>query len=251
MTKIFLSYSHQDAGGLANFLHERLTGCGYDIWMDNYDLQLGTNFPKAISDALEQSGDFIVLLTRAALQSDWVNDEINMAMAARCRILPIVVDDLKAEEIPLYLRKINFLPMRSKEDWISLDRLVNGLSDGKKIPRVYNLSGHVDITVRGVLVLGHSRFEMANLPTPNSVIEAARKLAEESIPFIKSGSGIVPPGHPVLASAMLAFLLGAVNQMPLLFYTYKSEGIFGISGDNFINLQDLRDEGFVYRSSSS
>jgi hypothetical protein len=102
-----------------------------------------------------------------------------------------------------------------------------------------------------VLVLGHSRFEMADLSTPKSVCDTARKLAEESIPYIKSGAGIVPPGHAALASATLAFLLGAVNQMPRLFYTYKSEGVFGISGENFVNLQDLRDEGFAFRSRSS
>jgi hypothetical protein len=250
MNKIFISYSHKDGGEIAEFLHERLTGCGYDVWKDSHDLALGTNFPKAISDALEATSDFIVLLTRASLQSDWVNDEINMAMTARCKVLPILVDQIPADEIPLYLRKINFMQMKSIEDWQALNRLVDSLEGGKVIPRVYNLSGHSHIAVNGVLILGHSRFEKADLATPESVISAARKLAEEALPYIKAGAEIVPPGHPAMATVMLAFLLGSNNAMPRMFHTHPSDGIFGIHGDRYIKLQDIRDQGFSYRSDS-
>src|SRR5262249_28203065 len=86
MNNIFISYSHKDGEEIAEFFHERLTGCGYDVWKDSHNLQVGKKFPRAISDAVEKTNDFIVLLTKAALQSDWVDNEINMAMTAGCNV---------------------------------------------------------------------------------------------------------------------------------------------------------------------
>ena len=248
MTKIFISYARSDGEKLAEFLHKRLTGCGYDVWKDSHDLEVGRNFPGGISDALETANDFIILVSPAALRSEWVNNEVNMAMAARSRILPIVFDVVNNDDIPLMLRTKNYVLMKGTEDWQALIRIVDSLEGGKNIPRVYNLSGHADIMVRDLLVLGHSPFEKADLPTPDSVVEKARKLAQEAWPYLKSGAGIVPPGHPALATAVLAYLLGTENQMPRLYYTYRVEEKFGISGDRFVDLQGLRDEGFEYRS---
>src|SRR5215217_5468810 len=104
MRQIFISYAHADASVVAELLYARLTGAGYAVWKDDHSLFLGRNFPSAIANAIGEHDYFLVLLSAAALQSDWVEDEINMATVARRPIIPIVLADL---EIPLYLRRIH------------------------------------------------------------------------------------------------------------------------------------------------
>jgi hypothetical protein len=248
MTRIFLSYSHKDASELAELLYIRLTGCGYEVFKDDHSLPLGTSFPRAISNAVGQQDYFVVLLSAAALESEWVQKEIDMATVAQRQIIPIVLEEL---EIPLYLKTIQCLEMRAgTNDWLALHKLVNHLNNGKSIPRVYNMSGHKDIEVNGVLVLGHSDFGHVDLSNSLSISDTARKMAESALPFIRqAGAGIVPHGHPALACSILAYLLGTTNQMPTLFYTHPLENRkFGISGDRSISLQDIRNQGFEYRS---
>lgn len=247
MNRIFLSYAHKDASEVAEWLYIRLTGCGYEVWKDNHSLPLGSSFPKEISNAVGQQEYFIVLLSAASMASAWVQDEIDIAKVARRQIIPIMLEEV---EVPLYLRTIQCLEMRAGiNDWRALHQLVNHLGNGQSIPRVYNMSGHKDIEVNGVLMLGHSEFGHVDLSDPKSIADTAQTMAEAALPFIKeAGAGVVPHGHPALACCILAHLLGTTNQMPPLFYTYRLDnGKFGISGDRFVSLQNIRDLGFEYR----
>lgn len=247
MNRIFISYAHKDASEVAEWLYRRLTGCGYEVWKDNHSLPLGSSFPKEISNAVGQQDYFIVLLSAAAVASAWVQDEIDMAKVARRRLIPVILADV---EIPLYLQTIHSLEMRAGvNDWRALHQLVNQLGDGQTIPRVYNMSGHKDIEVNGVLVLGHSEFGHVDLTDPQAIMTTAQTMAEAALPFLKEAdAGIVPHGHAALACGILAHLLGTTNQMPPLFYTYRLEnGKFGISSDHVVALQNLRDIGFAYR----
>lgn len=248
MNRIFLSYAHKDASEVAEWLFTRLKGCGYAVWKDNHSLPLGSSIPKEISNAVGQQDYFIVLLSTASVASDWVQDEIDMAKVARRHIIPILLEEV---EVPLYLRTIQRLEMKAGvNDWRALHQLVNQLDDGQTIPRVYNLSGHRDIEVNGVLVLGHSEFGHVD-PNPKSITDTAQAMAEAALPYItEAGAGIVPHGQAQMACSILAHLLGTANQMPPLFYTYRfGNGKFGISGDQFVSLQNIRDLGFVYRKS--
>lgn len=245
MSHIFISYSHKDASDVAELFHTRLMGCGYQIWQDKHSLELGDSFPQKISDAIEDVEYFIIIITPAALESTWVRDEIDMALVARCKVIPVILGDAKP---PLYLRKIQSLFMRDAGDWQALDKLVDNFKKGASIPRVYNMSGHKDIQVDGILVLGHSEFGLTDLNEPATLDATARRMAQDALPYIKAGAGIVPHGHPALACAILAFLLGAVNDMPKLYYTFKQRDQFGISIEKHIALQDIRNAGFLFRS---
>ncbi|MBF0549004.1 MAG: toll/interleukin-1 receptor domain-containing protein [Deltaproteobacteria bacterium] len=248
MNRVFLSYSHKDASDVAEFLYTRLMGAGYAVFKDDHSLTLGSSFPTELSKALGDHNYFLVLLTTAALESNWVRDEIDMAIVAELNIIPIVLEDI---EIPLYLKKRHCLMMKERtNDWEALHKLVNDLGDGKNIPRVYNMSGRKDFEVKGILILGHSEFVLADLKDPSSMANIAESMAEKALPYIeRAGAGIVPPGHSALACSILAHLLGTRGQMPRLFYTHKpGPDNFCINSEVYVALQDMRDAGFEYRS---
>lgn len=248
MNRIFLSYSHKDASEMAEWLYVRLSGCGYEVFLDHRSLTLGDSFLRAISNAVEQQDFVLVLLSKAALESEWVQKEIDMATVAERRIIPIVLEDL---EVPLHLKMIHYLEMKKgTNDWPALHKLVNNLNNGKSIPRVYNM-GREDVEVHGALVLGQSGRIQADLNDPQSIAEVAIKLAESALPYIKeAGAGVVPPGHPAVACVVLAHLLGTMNQMPTLFCTHNpGNGKFRIDGGKSISLQNIREHGFAYPGS--
>ena len=248
MNRIFISYARSDAGEVAEFLFQRLSDCGYEVWKDDHDIPLGTSFPRALSDALEEECEVLVLFSLAALKSEWVSDEVNMALTARRRVIPIVLAGVADDDIPLMIRNLNWLEMKDGlDDWQALDRLVNHLEGGKSIPRVYNLSRYGSLRGNGVLILGHSGPVAAELENPTSIVETAIELAQKALPYINAGAGIVPNGLSPIANTTLAFLLGTDNKMPDLYYPVQNaKGDFVVHKDVFVNLQEVRKKGVTY-----
>jgi len=246
MSQIFISYAHKDGTELAEFLYQRLTGCGYEVFKDNHNLKPGDPVTRAISDALDGTGDFIVLMTRAALDSAWVKDEVDMAMTVRRRVISIVAEDVRNDEIPLQQRKLLYLGMKEgKLDWKDLDRLVDTLDGGENIPRIYNMSNRDDAKIIGLLVLGASGKVDVKLDDPKDIVKKAKKVWEDALPILKHEAktvGFVPTGLAPLACAVLALMVGAPNRGLRMYYPYSNpDGKFCVSADKFINLKELRE----------
>jgi len=243
---IFISYSRGDSSDLAESLYTKLKGAGYSVWKDVHSLPLGSHFPEEISKNVVENDTFIVLLSKLSVNSDWVKDEINTAKAAKCHIIPILVEDV---EIPASLQSLHRLDMTDVESrWKALHELVDDLG-GESIPRVFNMSRHSNIKASELLILDHCDIKIADLNNPLSITENSEKLAQLALPYIdKANAGIIPPGHSVLASATLAYLTGFLNKMPQLFCPHENAaGEFIISKNNSIFLQKVRNRGERYQ----
>ncbi len=242
MARVFISYSHDDAAGVAEHLFKRLQGAGYEVWKDDHSLGLGDHFATKIYESITTQDYVVVLLSPAGLASRWVKEEIETAKVNNRHLIPILLEEV---EVPPNLGILHYLKMFDGEkDWRALHKLVDNLHEGKNIPRVFNASGYSDIEVKGALILGESAPVSADLNDQNSVAQIAGRLAQEALPYIKEvNAGIITPGHPAIALTMLANLLGWYNQMPKLYWTSRTkEGKFGIDAERYISLQDVRDE---------
>jgi len=247
MSQIFISYAHKDGSELAEFLHQRLSGCGYEVFKDDHDLRPGDTVMRAISNAIDGTGDFIVLMTRAALSSNWVSDEVDMAMTVRRRVISIVAEDVNDSELPPHQRKLLYIRMKNGAlHWQDLHRLVNSLDGGSEIPRVYNMSKYPIEKVSGLLVLGNSETPDPDPTDPDDIRKKSKKLWKDALPFLSLDTkliGFVPNGWAPLASAFLALWVGKPNGLFLrMYYTYKVQGgKYGISADKFVDLEELRE----------
>jgi hypothetical protein len=247
---IFISYPHKDAGEAADFLHRRLKGAGYRAYKDDQILRPGTDFSPELLDRIAKCDCFVVLLNSAAVESDWVNREIETAQATGRHTVPLLLDQVG---LPPALSKLHALKMRDRATWWdALHKLVTDLEDGDRtIPRVWNLSGQQEFEkfdVEGVLVLNESRFQHVDLNDPQAIAPAARALVDAALPcLVKLEAGIVPPGHSGLACAVLAFLMGH-NLLPRMHWSCRVPGDrFRISDHHVVSLQDLREEGHQNR----
>ena len=243
MTKVFISYARKDGKDVAEFLHDRLSGCGFDLWADKYDLAVGDDFPGAISKALDEADVFIIVISQDALQSEWVNDEINMAMAARCRIMPVVFEGIDNDNIPLMIRTKNYVVTKGIQDWEALSKLVDGIDGGKDIPRVFSMSKQTNTNYKGVLLLGRSE-KALELPQNSADMVAVAEymwreymLISEKIRHL----GLIPPGYAPLASAVLAYIAGKPNQLPRIYFSVPdANNIHTVSNMDYIDPQELR-----------
>ena len=95
---VFLSYSRDD-GEYAARLIERLHESGFEVWSDA-SIDYGDQWFSAIDTAIRNGAAFVLLMTPAALASEWVPKEILLAKRYKKPILPLL---LAGEEFPIVI----------------------------------------------------------------------------------------------------------------------------------------------------
>ena len=105
--KIFLSYSYNDRAWAKQFAIA-LEAEGIDVWFDR-DIALGEDIREQIQSALRASNTLIVLLSSNSVKSSWIFFELGAAVAGNKRIIPIVIDDIGNEQLPLPVMKYRYL----------------------------------------------------------------------------------------------------------------------------------------------
>ncbi|MCP4425847.1 MAG: protein kinase, partial [Chloroflexi bacterium] len=128
--QIFVSHSSQDKD-LAQQVAADLKTNGYDIFITPNSIKPGEKWVPAIGRGMEESGIFLVLLTHNAVQSSWVNDETNMAIAlAHENEMRVFFLDVENCRPPIMWRQRQFLPFRSKDYKQNLANLLQALGSG-------------------------------------------------------------------------------------------------------------------------
>lgn len=105
--RIFLSYAHEDED-LARPLAEELRQGGAFVWMDRDELVAGDRLEDRIRSAIRSSDLFLVLLSPNSQQSQWLNRELQIALATAngTRVVPIVFSGAK---LPSDLQRVLYL----------------------------------------------------------------------------------------------------------------------------------------------
>ena len=101
--KIFLSHSSQDKG-LVDGLRRALEVRGCAGWLDVRQLRGGDILPDELKRAIEEANAFVLFVSPASLQSDWVGEELRHALEIQrqrredgidYRVVPLGIDGTK------------------------------------------------------------------------------------------------------------------------------------------------------------
>jgi hypothetical protein len=98
----FFSYSHHDSE-FALRLAKDLKAAGAIVWMDQLDIKGGQRWDRTVQEALINCPCILVILSPAAVESDNVFDEIDLALEKKKLLIPVFY---RVCEIPLRLRRI-------------------------------------------------------------------------------------------------------------------------------------------------
>jgi len=104
MGGVFISYSHSDEDIVVK-IESALKNEGTRIWRDKQDIPAGDSISYAITEAIRSLPIFLLVVTRNALKSRWVQREIDLAVNSQLkeekRIIPVLAEKLKHSELPL------------------------------------------------------------------------------------------------------------------------------------------------------
>ena len=128
---LFLSHSSRDKAFVRQ-LSENLTFCEVDVWLDEWELQVGGSLHDLIGNALERSRFIGVILGDNFSDSQWARDELKQALAkerrvGRASVLPLICGNC---QIPSFLEDRIYVDFRS-DYYVALARLagaVHGVS---------------------------------------------------------------------------------------------------------------------------
>jgi hypothetical protein len=101
---VFLSYARQDASRARPFV-EAFEAEGWKVFWDEASIPAGAPFHRFINRALERSASVVVLWSRQAIESQWVDEEALEAKKRRI-LVPVLLDRLADDQIPFGVRSI-------------------------------------------------------------------------------------------------------------------------------------------------
>jgi hypothetical protein len=86
---IFVSYSRQDMD-YAHRLIDHLQTAGLSIWFDR-DIRVGQRWDRTVRAQIDECAVFLLLMSPAAEESDWVAAEVDLARKRRKPIVPVLL----------------------------------------------------------------------------------------------------------------------------------------------------------------
>ena len=98
---VFLSYSRRD-GDFAHTLADHLKDAGIRVWIDSSAIEDGSRWLQNIQQGVENASALVVVMSRPARESEWVERETLLALQLRRPIFIALIED-----IPLPLHLIN------------------------------------------------------------------------------------------------------------------------------------------------
>jgi len=125
--KLFISYSSQNAK-FVDKLDAELRKQGFTVLRDKHFMRGGRKFDKEIGQRIRDCDVLLFVASAEALQSQWVEAEIDFAFDLRKVIIPLRMDD--AHELPWYLAHVHYHRMvtQSEQD-LATARLIVELSE--------------------------------------------------------------------------------------------------------------------------
>lgn len=126
MPQLFISYSRQDSV-VVDQIRADLTARGLRVWMDTQGLHSGTpDWERAIRTAINESRAVLYCGSPEALQSPYVQGELQIAASLGVRIVPLWVrGDHWIDCAPMHMAKQQYLDFRMQRD---IDRLLKDLA---------------------------------------------------------------------------------------------------------------------------
>jgi excisionase family DNA binding protein len=128
--KIFISHATNDltfARCLATDIMEK----GYDVFLDDWSIDLGENIINKINEGLEESQILIPIISKHFLESifcldEWTSFYVRFAKIRKSSILPLIIDD---SDIPAIMSAIKYCRVK---DGYSYQRFLSQLTSALK-----------------------------------------------------------------------------------------------------------------------
>lgn len=105
----FFSYCREDSE-FALRLAEDLKAAGASVWIDQVDIEPGTQWDLAVEDALNSCPRMLVILSPVSVRSSNVQDEVSFALSKQKKVIPVLYREC---DVPFRLARLQHIDFRS------------------------------------------------------------------------------------------------------------------------------------------
>lgn len=137
---VFISHAQVDLP-LAQYLHRHLSQEGLSVYLATVSMAPGEQWKQAILDNLRSATWVVCLASRAACESEWVMQEMGIAIGSNKKLVPIVWD-ISPQELPGWMRgyqAVNLGEANQEEARAAVEKISEAIKSEKQ---------------KGVLILG-------------------------------------------------------------------------------------------------
>ena len=122
MTQVFISYAEEDRATMEK-IRNSLRREIITVWTNKTDIQTGEAFEEAIKRGIEQADNVVYLLSPDSVTSDFCQRELDLAVSLHKRIIPVLVQETEANQVPSALRSLQYIDLTDnvKQDDYLLD----------------------------------------------------------------------------------------------------------------------------------
>jgi hypothetical protein len=128
--RTFVCYARHDENFVIT-VAGALVNRGIPIWIDQWHVQPGADWSKAIDAALNACTTFVIVLSPEAVGSDEVQGELRVALNQRKRIIPVIYRPCRIPRQLLLRQHIDFSRSAAPTE-AAIDRLANALQTGER-----------------------------------------------------------------------------------------------------------------------
>src|SRR5258708_28650070 len=116
MFDAFISYSRKDIAYVRG-LHKALTDSKKNVWIDWRDIPVTSDWMEEIKTGIESADAFIYVMTPDSVTSEICAEEVNYAVQAKKRLIPVVRREVSPEQVNPVVSSHNWLFSREADDF--------------------------------------------------------------------------------------------------------------------------------------
>ena len=122
MTQVFLSYADEDQATMEK-IRNSLRRESITVWTNTTDIKIGEEFQQAINRGIEQADNVVYILSPDSINSNYCQQELDLALYLNKRIIPLLVQKTEEKQIPSQLRSLQYIDLTDnvKEENYLLD----------------------------------------------------------------------------------------------------------------------------------
>jgi len=110
MAQVFLAYAEENRDN-AEQIRRFLRRQGFTVWISAADIPAGANFQTIIEEGIEEADNVVYLMSPAAIRSPFCQHEIEYALRLQKRVIPLLIEAIALELIPLSLRNLQHIDL--------------------------------------------------------------------------------------------------------------------------------------------
>lgn len=115
--KVFISYAHKNSKQV-HPVAEELLKLGFDVWIDQEDLQGGELWSEEITRAIRECHYYILFISKDSMKSDEVRREVDLAYSSKRKFILVRLDAARIPvEIAYQTSGIQWLDVKDP-DWM-------------------------------------------------------------------------------------------------------------------------------------